>query len=28
VVLLAYDPNVTGPQRVKENLPGCPVPWR
>jgi filamentous hemagglutinin family protein len=26
VVLLAYDPNVTGPQRVKENLPGCPVP--
>ena len=26
VVLLAYDPNVTGPQRVKENLPGCPAP--
>lgn len=26
VVLLAYDPNVTGPQRVKENLLVCPAP--
>lgn len=26
VVLLAYDPNVTGPQRVNENLLVCPAP--
>ncbi len=26
VVLLAYNPSVTGVQRLKENIPGCPVP--
>ena len=26
VVLVAYDPTVTGPQRLKENPAGCPAP--
>jgi large exoprotein involved in heme utilization and adhesion len=26
VLLVAYNPTVTGPQRLKSNSPGCPVP--